>query len=105
MIKMEKPSGYNIGQIVEIMRGRDQQKYAVIIEILDERFVLIADGDKRKFDSPKRKNILHLKLYDEISREVADSIRESGRVTNGKIRYALSKFVEKQQATAQLKGD
>jgi large subunit ribosomal protein L14e len=65
----------------------------VVIRQVDERFVLIADGDKRKFDRPKKKNIQHLYFYNYISPEVQNSLLETGRVTNGKLRYALTKFL------------
>jgi len=93
----EKPQ---LGQIVRILRGRDLNKFAVIIAIVDQRFVWLADGDKRKFDQPKKKNLLHLQLQDAISHEVVNSLMESGRVTNGKLRYALNKFVETEQMEA-----
>jgi large subunit ribosomal protein L14e len=89
-----------LGQIVKILRGRDLNKYAVIIAIVDQRFLWIADGDKRKFDQPKKKNLLHLQLQDAISQEVVNSLLETDRVTNGKLRYALNKFVETQQIEA-----
>lgn len=94
-----------IGQIVKVLRGREQGKYAVIVRIEDERFVWIADGDKRKFDQPKKKNLLHLALQDHVSSEVANSLMETGRVTNGKLRYALSKFAETMQSDAHEKGE
>ena len=87
-----------LGQVVKALRGRDQDRYAVIVGILDERFVLIADGVKRKFDQPKKKNVLHLEFTDFVSREVSDSLRETGRVTNGKLRYAIAKFLESMNA-------
>lgn len=93
-MKVSEPEQIQPGRIVKVLRGRDAGKYAVIIRQLDERFVEIADGDKRKFDQPKKKNRLHLHLTEYVSSEVADSIRETGRVTNGKIRYALNKFTE-----------
>lgn len=83
-----------IGQIVEIRRGRDAGQYAVIVGIVDSKFVLLADGDKRKFDQPKKKNLIHLQLQPTISSEVVNSLDESGRVTNGKLRFAISKFIE-----------
>jgi large subunit ribosomal protein L14e len=91
-----------LGQIVKILRGRDLNKYAVVIAIVDQRFLWIADGDKRKFDQPKKKNLLHLQLQDAISQEVVNSLLESGRVTNGKLRFALNKFVELQQVDAPI---
>jgi len=43
------------GQFVQVLRGRDIGKYAVIVEVIDSKFVKIADGDKRKFDRAKKK--------------------------------------------------
>lgn len=94
-----------IGRIVKVLRGREQEKYAVIVRIIDERFVLIADGDKRKFDQAKKKNLLHLELLPQVSSEVADSIMETGRVTNGKLRYALNKFMDSRQTEVHEKGE
>lgn len=93
-----------LGQLVKILRGRDFTKFAIIIGIIDERFVWIADGDKRKFDKAKRKNILHLQLQDTISQEVVDSLRETNRVTNNKLRFAIQKFVD-QQSEVEAKGE
>lgn len=83
-----------IGQIVKVLRGRDNGKYAVIVGLVEGRFAYIADGEKRKFDQPKKKNLLHLELQNVISSEVATSMEETGRVTNGKLRFALTKYVE-----------
>lgn len=82
-----------IGQIVKVLRGRDQGKFAVITGFIDDRFVLIADGDKRKFDQPKKKNMTHLELFPEICPEVVESMAETGRVTNGKLRFVINRFV------------
>ncbi|MCU6711692.1 KOW domain-containing RNA-binding protein [Paenibacillus sp. J5C_2022] len=81
-----------IGQLVKVLRGKDEDSYAIIIAIVDERFVLIADGNKRRFDQPKKKNVLHLELLPAISPEARDSLQETGRVTNAKLRYAIQKF-------------
>ncbi|QYR23903.1 KOW domain-containing RNA-binding protein [Paenibacillus sp. sptzw28] len=83
-----------IGRIVQILRGKEEGSYAVIIGIVDERFVLIADGDKRRFDQPKKKNVLHLLMQPVVSHEVTDSMRETGRVTNAKLRFAIQKAVQ-----------
>jgi large subunit ribosomal protein L14e len=83
-----------IGQIAFVLRGKDEGGYAVVIGIVDERFVLIADGDKKRFDRPKKKNIAHLELQSVISTEVVNSMNETGRVTNAKLRYAIQKFVQ-----------
>lgn len=94
-----------IGQIVRILKGKDAGGIGVIVEVLDDKFVRIADGGKRKFDQAKRKNIQHLECTDWISSEVVNSLNESGRVTNGKLRYSVSKFKESNLTNAEEKGD
>lgn len=81
-----------IGQLIKVLKGKDEERYAIVIGVLDERFVWIADGNKRKFDSPKKKNVLHLELLPIVSQEVASSLQESGKVTNAKLRYAIQKY-------------
>jgi ribosomal protein L14E/L6E/L27E len=82
-----------LGQIVKILRGRDSGDFAVIVGLVDQRSVLIADGRTRKFDHPKKKNLLHLELQNETSDIVVNSLMETGRVTNGKLRHALAKYI------------
>lgn len=92
------------GQVVQILQGRDTGKYAIVIGMIDSRYVLLADGDKRKYDRPKKKNIQHVTCLNYVSPEVKNSLLETGRVTNGKLRYAISKFVDEMMADLQ-KGD
>lgn len=87
-------SSPKIGQLVKIVRGKDAGHYSVIVDILDDRFVQIADGERRKFDQAKKKNVIHLELQDVVSSEVARSIAEAGRVTNGKLRFAIESFLK-----------
>ena len=93
-----------IGQIVRILQGREAEQYAVVIEVIDDRYVLLADGEKRKYDRPKKKNLHHIELMDYISPEVQNSLLETGRVTNGKLRFALAKFLN-EVVTDLKKGD
>ena len=54
------------GQLALSLAGRDKNRVLMIVEQLDENYVLIADGQLRKIDNPKRKKLKHLKL---LSRE------------------------------------
>ncbi|GAB6927400.1 hypothetical protein JCM10914A_13830 [Paenibacillus sp. JCM 10914] len=101
---MNKEIAFQVGQIVKILKGRDAGQYAVVVSIEDSRFVRIADGDKRKFDGAKKKNVLHLEPQSMISSEVVNSLQESGRVTNGKLRFAVSRIVP-DKSKADQKGD
>lgn len=88
----EEQSVPQLGQIVRITKGREQDQYAVVIHILDDRYVLLADGDKRKYDRPKRKNVNHFEGTSFISSEVRNSLLETSRVSNGKLRFAIAKY-------------
>ncbi|OEF97916.1 KOW domain-containing RNA-binding protein [Desulfuribacillus alkaliarsenatis] len=88
---------YKVGQIVKITQGREIGQFAVIIDVLDKNFVQLVDGDKRKFDSPKKKNIRHIELADDkVCKEVIESINDTGRVSNSKLRYVLNRYIEEQ---------
>ncbi|WAA09411.1 KOW domain-containing RNA-binding protein [Fervidibacillus albus] len=100
---MDPDSCTHIGRVVRIKKGRDAGQFALIINHLNERFVLLADGVKRKFDRPKKKNINHIELLEYVSPEVRNSIIETGRVTNNKLRHALRKFQD--EHLAEEKGD
>ncbi|MGJ9384531.1 RNA-binding protein [Salipaludibacillus neizhouensis] len=82
-----------VGELVRILNGRDKEQFACIIEILDERFIRIADGDKRKVDRAKRKNLQHVERMNIVVPEVKNSIVETGRVTNAKLRFAISTYI------------
>lgn len=102
---MSAQSSPQVGQLVKILKGKDAGEVAVVINVIDSRFVYIADGDKRKFDGPKKKSILHLELIPIVSSEVVNSLEESGRVTNGKLRFAVTKFLKSTDISANEKGD
>jgi len=56
---MSKPS-FELGRLVISKQGRDAGRPFVIIEMLESGYVLIADGDLRKTERPKKKKVKHL---------------------------------------------
>ncbi|MNB67185.1 50S ribosomal protein L14e [compost metagenome] len=98
-------SSAQVGQVVKILKGKEAGEIAVVIAVVDSKFVYIADGSKRKFDSPKKKNVLHLELTPVISSEVVNSLKEIGRVTNGKLRFAVLDFERSAGTSAMKKGE
>ena len=49
-----------IGRAVQSLQGRDAGRCFVILQVVDDQFVLMADGLTRKLDHPKKKKIKHL---------------------------------------------
>ncbi|NLB42410.1 MAG: RNA-binding protein [Clostridiales bacterium] len=51
---------FQIGRVVLAKAGRDKGKAFIIIQRLDDEYVLIADGVGRRIEQPKKKKLKHL---------------------------------------------
>ena len=49
------------GRVVMSTQGRDAGRYFVVLQVIDDQFVLMADGLSRKIAHPKKKKIKHLR--------------------------------------------
>ncbi|SDJ08409.1 KOW domain-containing RNA-binding protein [Natribacillus halophilus] len=85
-----------LGEVVQTLTGRESQQFFIVIAIVDEHFVLLADGNRRMFKRAKKKNINHIRPCTFVSREVKNSLEETGRVTNAKLRHGLMQFRREQ---------
>lgn len=61
----------------------------VVLGAIDERFVLVADGELRKAQRPKKKNVRHLQPEGGIVEAVARKVQEGRPVTDQELRDAL----------------
>lgn len=52
---------FDIGRVVLSRQGRDAGRCFVVIQVVDEQFVMMADGLTRKLDHLKKKKIKHLR--------------------------------------------
>ena len=73
------------GSVVRAKAGRDKESFFVVLKV-ENGFAYIADGRRRKVESPKRKNLIHLQGTNTVLSETMD--------TNRKIRNALRNFSE-----------
>ncbi|HCF48955.1 MAG TPA: RNA-binding protein, partial [Syntrophomonas sp.] len=46
-----------LGKVVYSKTGRDQGRMFIIVGVINDRFVTVADGSLRKIENPKVKNI------------------------------------------------
>lgn len=86
-----------LGQIVKVLRGRDAGSLAIVVGLKEPHMVLLADGDRRKIDRPKKKNMKHIQITNAVSEEVAEALKTFGRVNDEKLRYALNQYLLKQE--------
>ncbi|RDY25922.1 KOW domain-containing protein [Romboutsia weinsteinii] len=82
----------SVGQVVESTSGRDIGRLFFIIKVVDDQYVLISDGKKRKLDQPKLKKVKHLKRYNVINNEVKNKILSCEYLTDAFLRAQLTKL-------------
>ncbi len=81
-----------LGQLVSSRAGRDAGKMYLVVRIDDERFVGVADGEKRTVEEPKRKNIKHLTVHKHVSHSIQARLESGGLPANSEIRKELRAF-------------
>ena len=85
---------YNVGDIVLALAGRDEERTFVVVGIIDENYVYIADGKSRKADSPKKKKIRHIKPVKKAGAGFVDSLNlKGGKFTNAVLRKIISEYL------------
>lgn len=78
-----------LGRVVIAKQGRDADKFFIIVGILDNVYVQIADGNRRKVEKPKKKKLIHIELTSEYDLELRKLLLENIKITNSKIRKII----------------
>ena len=78
-----------VGRVVFSKAGRDQGHYFVVVDVIDEDYVAIANGCQRKVDNPKKKKIKHLAAQKEIFEEIREKIFSKKRIFDSEVRNRL----------------
>ena len=78
-----------VGRVVFSRAGRDQGHHFVIVDVLDEEYVVIVNGCQRKVDNPKKKKIKHLVAKPEIIEEIREKIFAKKRIFDSEVRNKL----------------
>ncbi|KKM12756.1 hypothetical protein SY88_01920 [Clostridiales bacterium PH28_bin88] len=86
-----------VGQLVCSKAGRDKDRPYLVVKTIDDFFVYVVDGDIRRLDRPKRKNVKHLHVTKKVAPEIASRLNAGEAVTNAEIRQAISRLWAEQE--------
>ena len=75
--------------IVKSIAGRDAGSLFFVLATEGD-FLLLADGKRRRVETPKRKRRKHVALVGESHSLVAEKIRSSEKITNSELRKAIA---------------
>lgn len=78
-------------QIVRALAGHDKGGYFCVLNV-EGPYLFLADGKRRKAESPKRKKAKHAVCAGHCPAPLADAIRQGGNYSNSDIRRALAAF-------------
>lgn len=84
-----------IGQVVKSRAGRDSGRAFLVYEIIDEQFVLVVDGDLRKLNNPKKKNVKHLIIYNKVFPDFKKDQGDTSKFNDAYVRRILEPFNSK----------
>lgn len=83
------------GDIVYSKAGRDKNGYFVVMSV-DNDYVFVCDGRKRKTDKQKHKKIKHLGLGIGHSLHIEKKLLAGEKVTNAELRRELDEYNQKE---------
>ncbi|MBN2287537.1 MAG: KOW domain-containing RNA-binding protein [Tissierellales bacterium] len=89
---MEITDDLRIGQVVKSKAGRDKGRIFVVIEIVDDQYVRLCDGELRKVSKPKLKKIKHLIVYNRVFEEIETHLNKNEKLNNAYIRRLLEPY-------------
>ena len=76
------------GRVVISTQGHDAGRWYAILSVLDERMVLLVDGDTRKLAKPKKKQVKHLRALP-LMIQVEGKGASGGPLADSDIRKAI----------------
>lgn len=79
-----------LGTVAISLAGRDKGRYFVVIEVLDNGYVKVADGSLRKVDNAKKKKLKHLKLKPVTIPTIKQKILDGEKIYDYDIRSHLT---------------
>lgn len=89
---MREKEPVRIGSVVFSRAGRDQGRYYLVVEIIDDAIVGIADGKGRKLSKPKHKSLKHLKDTGDVVEGIAEKLINGAVVYDAEVFSALKKY-------------
>ena len=80
------------GQFVRSKAGRDKGRVFIVVDMIDDQYVLVADGDLRRIGNPKKKKVKHLAKFNTISELIVRRNNQKLTVTNLMLRTEIEKL-------------
>jgi len=88
-----------LGQLAKSIAGRDKGRFMIIIDVIDENYVHVVDGDLRRIEKPKKKKIKHLQLLNRKADSIVEKLTKKRKISNDEIKKAIYELTEESPNT------
>lgn len=78
-----------IGKVVLSKMGKDKNCLYVVIGHLNDNYIILVNGSTKTVQMPKRKNLKHISVLENVDDEIKASILSKDRGTDLKIKRFL----------------
>lgn len=86
---------FQIADLVVSLSGRDKNRIFMVVEVIDQNYVLIADGMLRKLEKPKKKKVKHLeKSQFALNERLLLKLSEGKKITNAELRKFIRALMD-----------
>lgn len=93
-----------LGRVVISKSGRDQGRMFIIVKIINDRFVMIVDGDLRRIENPKMKSIRHLNVTNTRADDIAAHLARGELPANHMFKKTLKQIQEARESNGKGRG-
>lgn len=78
-----------LGRVVYSKAGRDVGRTFIILDVIDDNYVSIVDGDLHKVEKPKKKKVKHLSITNTVIEDIKKLIISKESISNAELRKYL----------------
>ena len=78
-----------LGRVAVSTAGRDGRRAFLVVGLSGEGYVLLADGDLRKMEHPKKKKLRHVRLEPAVAEDVRGQLMQGNQVQDAQIRKSI----------------
>ena len=81
-----------VGSVVLSKAGRDKGRYFVVVEVVDDNYVRISDGELRLQERAKLKKVKQWKFSGEVLPKITEKLENGKQVFDAELRSALRTY-------------
>ena len=89
-----------LGSLVKSTAGRDCGRFFVVGGKFDEKYILLADGDLRPIEAPKKKKLKHIEDMNILSEELKERLLRREHIQNAELRKIIKLLVSESMQAA-----